>query len=393
MNSLSRSGLDRLRDAMASRVDRGELPGHVTLVARRDEVHVDTVGTLAFGDGRPMRRDTIFRIASLTKPILAAATMTLIEDGTLALDAPVDDYLPELAAQRVLRRLDGALDDTVPAKRQITVEDLLTYRMGYGMIVEPTFEPPIPVVNAARELQLAMAEPYPRTPLGPNEWIKRFGTLPLMSQPGEKWRYNASAHVLSVLVARAGGQPLPGLFRTRIFEPLGMADTGFWADAGNLPRLPIEYLTDPQTGVLRPAVGIPAEEWMRPPAFPSGATGLLSTIDDYFRFARALRDGGMPLLSASTLKRMTTNHLSPEQIADGGWILGGRGWGLGMSVAVAPDDISPVPGRYGWEGGSGTSWFNDPHSGITAILMSQTSDVLFNGTLTEFGRLAIATAG
>src|SRR5213080_1848440 len=177
--SMSQAGLDRLHQAMAARVAKGDMPGIVTLVARGDEVHVDAIGTMAFGGDQPMRRDTVFRITSMTKPILATATMLLVEEGAVTLDEPVDRLLPELADRRVLRRIDGPLDDTVPADRPITVEDLLTFRMGHGMIVEPTFDPPFPIVQAAHELQLVMGPPDPRTPHDPDEWIRRFGTLPL----------------------------------------------------------------------------------------------------------------------------------------------------------------------------------------------------------------------
>jgi len=390
--STSRAGLDRLHQAMAARVAKGELPGMVTLIAHGDDVDVDTIGAMAFGSSEPMRRDTIFRIASLTKPILAAATMMLVEDGTLALDEPVDRLAPELANRRVLERIDGPLDDTVPASRPITVEDLLTFRMGYGLLFEPTFDPPYPINKAASELQLVMGPPDPRTPHDPDEWLRRFGTLPLMYQPGERWQYNAGALVLSVLAARASRQPLEDLFRTRIFDPLGMKDTGFWMPAERAGRLPSYYMTNFQTGKLELQTLSPPSEWTEPPAFPAGSAGLLSTVDDYLAFSRLLLNkgvhGGARLLSERSVEFMTTNHLTPEQMAGAGPVLGGRGWGFGMAVATAPDEVSPVPGRYGWEGGYGTSWFNDPSRNLVAIAMTQTSDFLFNGGLAEFSRLA-----
>ena len=316
-------------------------------------------------------------------------------DGRLALDAPVDRWLPELADRRVLRRIDGPLDDTVPADRPITVADVLTYRMGYGMIVEPSFDPPYPVVTATNDLELMTGPPEPRTPHGPDEWIRRFGTLPLMGQPGEQWRYNAPALVLGVLVARAAGQPLGDFFAERVFAPLGMAQTGFHLPTADADRLPDCYLTNFATGVMEPYPLSPPELWTAPPAFPSGAAGLVSTVDDYFAFAQLMRGNGVyqgrRLLSERSVDLMTTNVLTDEQIARGGMLLGGRGWSYGMSVAVRPDDVSDVPGRYGWEGGSGTSWFNHPGLDLVAILLTQVSDVLFNGTLTEFGRAAIGT--
>src|SRR5437899_215745 len=181
----AQAGSGRLHEAMAARVAKGELPGMVTLVAHGEDVHVDAIGVSAFGSNEPMRRDTIFRITSMTKPVLAAATMMLVEDGKVALAEPVDRLLPELADRKVLKRIDGPLDETVPARRQITVDDLLTFRMGPGLIFEPTFDPPYPIITAPKELQLVMGPPDPRTPHHTDEGRKRFATLPLMSQPGQ----------------------------------------------------------------------------------------------------------------------------------------------------------------------------------------------------------------
>jgi len=392
IDSKSHAGHDLPNEAMAARVAKGELPGMVTLVARRDDVHVDTIGVMAFGSDEPMRRDTIFRITSMTKPILALATMMLVEDGRLALDEPADALLPELAHRQVLKRIDGPLDETVPARRPITVEDLLTFRMGHGLITEPTFDPPYPIVNAARDLELVMGPPDPRTPHEPDEWLKRFATLPLMYQPGERWQYNTGSLVLSVLVARASGQTLPDFFQMRIFEPLGMKDTGFSLSAEKSSRLPSNYMTNFQTGKMELQTASGPGVWTKPPAFPSGAAGLVSTIDDYLAFARLLLNEGVHenrrLVSQSSVRLMTSNHLKPGQMAGGGPILAGQGWGFGMAVATAPDDVSPVPGRYGWSGGYGTYWFNDPSRNRVAIAMTQVSDVLFNGTMTEFAQLA-----
>ena len=392
IDSKSHAGLDLLHEAMAARVAKGELPGMVTLVAHGDDARVDTIGVMAFGSDEPMRRDTIFRITSMTKPILALATMMLVEDGRLALDEPADALLPELAHRQVLKRIDGPLDETVPARRPITVEDLLTFRMGHGLITEPTFDPPYPIVNAARDLELVMGPPDPRTPHDPDEWLKRFATLPLMYQPGERWQYNTGSLVLSVLVARASGQTLPDFFRSRIFEPLGMKDTGFSLSAEKSSQLPSNYMTNFQTGKMELQTASGPGVWTKPPAFPSGAAGLVSTIDDYLAFARLLLNEGVHenrrLVSQSSVRLMTSNHLKPEQMAGGGPILAGQGWGFGMAVATAPDDVSPVPGRYGWSGGYGTYWFNDPSQNRVAIAMTQVSDVLFNGTMTEFAQLA-----
>jgi CubicO group peptidase (beta-lactamase class C family) len=213
-----------------------------------------------------------------------------------------------------------------------------------------------------------------------------------MYQPGQRWQYNAGALVLSVLVARASEQPLEELLRIRIFAPLGMKDTGFWMPAEHTGRLPSYYMTDPQTGKLELQTLSAPSEWTRPPAFPAGSAGLLSTVDDYLAFSQLLLNKGVHkderLLSERSVELMTTNHLTPEQMATAGPVLAGHGWGFGMAVVTAPDEVSPVPGRYGWDGGYGTSWFNDPNRDLVAIAMTQTSDFLFNGGLAEFAKLA-----
>ncbi|MFC7546546.1 serine hydrolase domain-containing protein [Plantactinospora sp. GCM10030261] len=390
-----RMGLSRLHDAMAARVAQGKLVGIVYLVAHRNMVHVGTIGTRTLHGPEPMRRGTPFRIASMTKPIIASAAMMLVEDGRLALHEPVDRLLPELADRRVLKRVDGPLDQTVPAARPITVEDLLTFRAGHGIIFEPSFQPPYPVIEAANNLRLALAEPDPRTPHEPDEWIRRFGSLPLMYQPHERWQYNTGSLVLGVLIARASGRPLEDFLRERVFRPLGMRRTGFSLPAADALRMPGLYAADPRTGGLRQQPFSLPQEWTRPPAFPSGAAGLASTVDDYLAFSRMLlhrgTHHGRRLLSAESARLLTTNHLTPWQLASAGpFPLTGRGWGYGMGVSVVPDAISE-PGRYGWEGGYGTSWFTDPNRELTAIALTQTVDFLFDGGSEEFQRLAAAT--
>jgi CubicO group peptidase (beta-lactamase class C family) len=388
---MNASGLERLHQAMAARVAHGEMPGIVMLVARGDEVHVDAIGTMAFDGDQPMRRDTIFRIASMTKPVLAAATMVLVEEGRLELDEPVDRLLPELAERRVLRQVEGPLDDTVPARRPITVDDLLTFRLGFGMLTEPTFNPPFPIVEAANELELTLWQPDPRTPHDPDEWMRRFGTLPLMYQPGERWLYNVGSLVLGVLVARAAGQPLEDVLRTRLLEPLGMHDTGFFLPAEQAHRLPSPYATDFETGESKPVTISGPDVWTKPPRFPSGAGGLVSTADDYLTFARLLLHRGVHgerrLLTERSMEALTTNRLTPEQVAGGGMILGGNGWGYGAGVTLAPSEAAPVPGRYGWAGGYGSTWFNDPSSGLIGIALTQVNGFLWGGGLAEFERL------
>src|SRR5690348_4335574 len=220
---LSTARLRRMHDVMAGYVERGEVPGLVTLVSRRGEVHVDALGTRAIGSSAPMRRDTIFRITSMTKPITAVAAMILVEECALRLDEPVDRLLPELAGRKVLKRLDGPLHEVVPASRPITLRDLLTFRLGFGVIMEASSD--YPIQQAVNDLELRPGAPKPATPHAPDEWIRRLGTLPLMHQPGERWMYNTGSHVLGVLIARAAGQLFETFCRERIFAPLGMKDT------------------------------------------------------------------------------------------------------------------------------------------------------------------------
>ena len=373
---LSRARLGRMHDVMAGYVERGEVPGLVTLVSRRGEVHVDAIGMKAVSDSDPMRRDTIFRISSMTKPITATATMILVEECKVRLDEPVDRWLPELAERKVLKRLDGPLDDTVPANRPITVRDLLTFRMGFGQMMAPPDA--YPILKAANELQIGMGPPNPSSMPAPDEWMHRLGRLPLMHQPGERWMYNTGADVLGVLIARASGQPLETFLRERLFEPLGMKDTSFSVQASRLDRLATSYWTDHASGELAVYDEAEGGQWSRPPAFPSGAAGLVSTIDDYLAFGQMMlsqgKHGNERILSRLSVELMTTDQLTPEQKAVSGLVPGyfdSHSWGFGVSMVTRRDHVAAVPGRYGWDGGMGTSWYSDPREEMVTILMTQ----------------------
>jgi CubicO group peptidase (beta-lactamase class C family) len=373
---LSEARLGRMHEVMAACVERGEVPGLVTLVSRRGEVHVDAIGMKAVGGSDTIGRDTIFRIASLTKPITAAAALILVEECKLRLDEPVDRLLPELADRRVLNRLDGPLDDTAPAERPISLRDLLTFRMGFGIVMAPPDSTPIQ--RAMSEQLLGQGPPNPSTPPAPDEWIRRLGALPLMHQPGEKWMYNTGSDVLGVLMARTSGQSLEAFLRERIFEPLGMKDTGFSVTAPNLDRLATSYSVDPETGALELHDEPEGGQWSRPPAFPSGAGGLVSTVDDYLAFGQMLlnkgRHGSERVLSRPSVDTMTTDQLTPEQKAVSGLVPGyfdSHGWGFGVSVGTRRDDVAAPVGRFGWDGGLGTSWYSDPAEDLVGILMTQ----------------------
>jgi len=373
---LSKARLGRMHDIMAGHVAHGNVPGIVTLVSRRGKVHVDTIGMKAVGGSEPIRRDTIFRIASMTKPITATATMILVEECKLRLDEPVDRLLPELSDRKVLKRLDGPLDDTVPAQRPITVRDLLTFSMGLGIVMAPPGT--YPIQTAMSELLLGQGMPNPATPPAPDEWIRRMGTLPLMHQPGERWIYNTGSDVLGVLIARASGQPFETFLHERLFEPLGMKDTGFSVPATKLERLATSYLTDHETGALTLFDEAESSQWRQTPAFPSGAGGLVSTIDDYLAFGQMMLNkgkyGSVRLLSRPSVDTMTTDQLTPAQKAVSGLTPGyfdNHGWGFGVSMITRRDDLAASVGRYGWDGGLGTSWCSDPKEDMVGILMTQ----------------------
>ena len=204
--------------------------------------------------------------------------------------------------------------------------------------------------------------------------MRRLGTLPLTHQPGERWLYHTGAEVLGVLIARAAGQPLDALLRERIFEPLGMSDTGFCGPASALDRFGPSYWTDPATGT-NALYDPPQGQWSSPPAFPSGGAGLVSTLDDYFAFAEMLRAGGIyrgkRILSRPSVEAMTTDQLTSEQKSVAGPDpAGAMSWGFGVAVQVRRAGPTRSVGTYGWDGGLGTSWANDPREDLIGILMT-----------------------
>jgi CubicO group peptidase (beta-lactamase class C family) len=355
-------GRQRLRVVAERYVGDDAVPGLVALVAHGDDVHVETLGSLCVG-GAPVRRDSIFRLSSTTKPITAAAIMALVDEGLLVLEWPVDRLLPELGQRQVLRHMDGPLDDTVPAARAVTVRDLLTFTFGFGLVLEMFTAPtPWPVVQAAQSLGLSTIGPPDRAAQpDPDTWIARLGTLPLLAQPGERWMYNTGASVLGVLAARAAGEPFVEVLKSRVLRPLGMADTAFFTTATD--RLATAYRSSPE-GLV--AWDQPDGLWSHAPAFPDGAAGLVSTVDDLWAFARMFLEGGAKVLSAESVHEMTTDQLSAEQKAAGGLgpdFFDGRSWGFCQAVL---DN-----GAFGWDGGFGTSWLVDPERDLVVIVLTQ----------------------
>jgi CubicO group peptidase (beta-lactamase class C family) len=354
--------LARIDEIVAAAVEQGQAPGVVAGIARGDVVHVSTAGVMAVG-GLPMRRDTLFRISSNTKPITAAAVLSLIDAGVLELNAPVDELLPELKDRRVLLSPDGPLSETVPARRPITVRDLLTFTWGFGMEGAMFMAPePWPIFTATVERELSTFGPSrPANTPDPDTWMARLGELPLLAQPGERWLYQSGSQVLGVLASRAAHAPFADVLHERVLGPLGMNDTGFHTT--EIGRLATAYenreggleVTDPPNG-----------QWSRPPAFCDGGGGLVSSVDDMVAFGRMLLRGGSPVLKKATVAEMTRDQLTVEQRANvwpGFSFLDGRGWGYGVSIL---DD-----GCYTWEGGFGTAWSNAPSQDLTVVVLTQ----------------------
>jgi len=323
-----------LEGLLRTAVDSGAAPGAAALIARGEDVEIASAGELT--------PDSIVRIASITKPITAAAVMILVDEGRAALDDPIARWLPELASPSVVRTPESPIDDIVPAARPITVEDVLTFRAGWGFPSDFS----LPAV-----VELFQRLPVFGPKLTPDEWLQVLAALPLLRQPGEAWLYNTCSDIQGVLVARISGQPLPEFLEERIFSPLGMTDSGFFVPTEKHDRLAAYY------GLIDESL------WLEPPLFPSGSGGLVSTLADWRRFARMLLDDGGGLLSPEAVHRMTTDHLTQEQRDASTLFLEGAGWGFGGSVS--PD------GRYGWIGGTGTTAHIRQSTRTTGILLTQ----------------------
>ncbi len=357
--------MEALRRLVARTCADGRVPGAVALIDTGDGERQVAVGGARAVRGAPMTRDTLFRIASITKPIVAASTMVLIERGRFALDDGVERWLPELAGPRVLRSPTGPLDDVVPAERPITVRDLLTFRSGHGFVGD--FQAPVVRLLSDR---LHQGPPRPQTVPAPDEWMARLAQVPLVHQPGRGWTYNTGSDILGVLLARAESAPLPDVLGDTVLGPLDMRDTGFCVPADDLCRFTSYYRRD-DSGDLA-LVDAADGQWATAPAFPSGAGGLVSTADDWCTFGRMLLAGGehagRAVLSPESVRQMT----SPQARAEPGNVfLDGQAWGFGGSVDVTTAQAWNVPGRYGWIGGTGTAGYVVPSTGVVAVWLSQ----------------------
>ncbi|NKY17223.1 serine hydrolase domain-containing protein [Tsukamurella spumae] len=351
-----------LQELLEREVALGPLPGAVAALDDQAGLEVVVAGERA--PGVAMTRDTVFRIASIGKPILAATALVHVERGTVGLDDPVSRWLPELAEPRVLRDPSGPLDDTVPAVRPITVGHLLSFTGGLGMISDFS----APLMGALfGELHQGPADPLGTPP--PDEWLARAARIPLAHQPGEGWTYNTGADVLGVLLARATGGTLGEVLDDAVLVPLGMSDTAFRATDAMRPRLGDAVMTGPDgLAVVDPADGA----FVPPPVFESGAGGLLSTLDDLLRFGRMLRGGGefdgVRVLGTDSVAAMTAVQVPPQP---GDVFLDGAAWGYGGAVDVDRAHPWSVPGRYGWVGGSGTALYFYPDTGRVAVWLGQ----------------------
>ncbi len=363
--------------ALAAHVASGEVPGYAFMVRHNaNQAEGGGYGARTVGIKSPVRSNTIFRIASMSKPMISALVMTLVEEKKLTLDEPVGRLLPELKNRRVLKRIDGPLTDTVPAKREITVRDLLTFRCGMGILMQPPGTHPIQ--RALDDLALGQGIPAPAKAPAPDEWMKRLGTLPLMAQPGTRWMYNTGMDIAGVLVARAANKPLEVYMRERIFEPLGMKDTSFSVPADKLDRFVTSYAANKTGGLDVYDAADATSQWAKPPAFPSGAGGLVSTIDDCHAFTDMMLGNGTyekkRILSAESVRAMTTDYLTPEQKQTAEFpphAFDDRGWGFGVAVLTKRDDLGRPAGTYGWDGGLGTSMYIDPAHGVAGVLLTQ----------------------
>lgn len=366
-----------LRKTLETHVSNSSVAGAVGLVARGDRgQEVAAVGSVDVEGTAPMARDSLFRIASLTKPIVAAAVMMLVDEGRIALDAPVREWLPELASPSVVRAPDSPVDDVVPAVRPITVFHLLASRTGYGFPSDFALPAVAPLFS-----ELKQGPPQPQAVPAPDAWMTALSRIPLLHQPGDGWLYNLSSDLQGVLVSRVTGVPLPEFLAERLFEPLGMTDTAFAVPPGKLDRFTSYYAAGSEAGPERdPGSGLelldaPDGQWSSLPPFPSGAGGLVSTVDDWLAFGRMLlAEGtadGRRLLTSDSVRQMTTNQLTTAERESAGLFLEGMGWGFGGSVDVEAVEPWNVPGRYGWVGGTGTSAHIIPSTGTVTLMFSQ----------------------
>jgi CubicO group peptidase (beta-lactamase class C family) len=352
-------------------IDRGELAGIVTLTSHAGEVvQSEAIGWSDIESQAPMRSDSLFRIASMSKPITSVAALMLVEEGKIALSDPIANWVPEFANQSVLRDAAGPLDDTSPARRAITIEDLFTHRS--GLAYAPFSEGPLKQAYEQR-----LGDPGMNR-LSVDDWLAALGSLPLAYQPGERFHYGHSTDVLGFLIGRVEGKPFRRVLQERIFAPLGMRDTDFWLPNEKRSRLASLYAYNETSAKL---AKVDTEMYDEPPAYTPGGGGLISTAPDYHRFARMLLDGGalngVRLLRPETVRLMHTNRLTDAQrkIPFAGMPLWQKsGFGLGLAIAEDLNDNPYACGAEGsvtWPGIFGTWWQADPTNDLIMIYLIQ----------------------
>lgn len=353
--------MDDIEKMLQRRVEDGTLPGAVALTGQPGSINAVVVGVQDLDSRTAMSRTSLFHWDSLGKPLTAALALTYVADDTIALTSRIDEWLPELAHPQVLTHPGAELRETVPPRRPITVEDLLTLRGGLGFT--PDFESPL-VEALMTDLQEG---PTPRT-LSRESFLAAAGELPLAHQPGRGWTYNLGSTLLGLLLERVGGADLDDLMAKRIFGPLGMEDARWWVDAESLDRFTSRYgTTDDPTEPLR-LIDPPQGHFSSPPVFPDGAGGIIGTVDDWLAFGAMLLDRGAhgrrQILPPPLVDAMMTDQLSSTQQSQAGFFLGdGEGWGFGGSVRA--------DGTYGWTGGAGVTARVDPGRGRLNILFTQ----------------------
>jgi CubicO group peptidase (beta-lactamase class C family) len=352
----------------------GRFPAYAAAVRHRDRVSYRVGGTLAADSDQPVRPDTQFRIASLTKPVAGVLALNLIGDGLLALDDPIARWLPELAEPRVLRTPASELDDTVPAERPILVRHLLSFTAGIGLVLAES-----PIQRALAESRLAPGALLP--PFDADEYLARAGALPLAHQPGSTWLYHCCADLLGVLLARATGRTVAELLAERLTGPLGLRSTAFYA--ADPSRLTAHYI--PTADGLR-LFDPPDGRYAQPPMFESLGGGLVSTVEDYLRFL-AVFGGDTGVLDRDAVRLMTSESLRPEQRAGVAQLMGPDvSWGLCVGLDLAAREPWMAPGRFGWNGGSGTTAWIDPSRELTAVLLTSRMMLGATGDFDDFWR-------
>jgi CubicO group peptidase (beta-lactamase class C family) len=361
--------------ALQKVVDSGELAGAAALVWRDGEAQTACVGWRDIEANLPVQRDTIFRIASMTKPITSVAALMLVDEGRIALTDSIARYAPEFSQMRVLRAPNGPLDETDAAERQITFEHLLTHRAGF------TYEDLNrgPIDQAYRDALGSEID----SDVAPDEWVARLAQLPLIAQPGSAMYYGRSTDLLGMLIARIEGVPLGEVLKRRIFDPLGMKDTSFLVPREKRARRAAAYGFDEEGRLTKRVTrsGVFVSERPDTMAYESGGAGLWSTIDDYLSFGRLfLGDGkvdGVRLLRPETLAMMVTNQITADQPANPRWLglnAVGRGFGRGVSVVLATDKTDFMRrgsvGTVSWPGAWGGWWQADPEDGSVLIFLA-----------------------